>query len=142
MLTAPDGSTRRFFADLDMIIQDGGAHKFVFGCKGDGGHRLCMLCSNLVSANGALADHDATNTLVCSITHEEDLSFATDADIVASVDRLKAYRLTDSVHDFDLSGRTIMKLLQTKPTIRRYMVHPVQLKTHRLRLVGMSAITK
>ena len=37
-LEGPDGAPGvRLFTKVDMILQDGGAHKLVFGVEGDGG---------------------------------------------------------------------------------------------------------
>ena len=63
-LVGPDGSRARLFAVLDMVVQDGGAHKLIWGCKGDAGPRLCMLCKNLVSVSSGIAGEDG-DRLVC-----------------------------------------------------------------------------
>ena len=63
VLTGPDGSRIRFYAKLGMIVQDGGAHKLIWSCKGDAGARLCMLCLNLVSKTSKLTDHDGDRSL-------------------------------------------------------------------------------
>ena len=63
VLKGPDGSRVRFYAKLAMVIQDGGAHKLVWSCKGDAGTRLCMLCLNLVSKSSELANHDDDRAL-------------------------------------------------------------------------------
>lgn len=34
----------RLFCRLGMFLQDGAAHKYLWGCKGDAGTKLCMLC--------------------------------------------------------------------------------------------------
>ena len=71
-----------------MVLQDGAAHKSLFCCKGDAGTRLCMLCKNLVTAKSGLVDEDGTDLLQCSLIHEKDMDWASDADIFGTVDRL------------------------------------------------------
>ena len=88
-LEASDGRQFRMFAKLGMILQDGGAHKLTWHCKGDAGTRVCMLCRNLVSQVSRLAQADeAGQTLMkCSVIFE-DLDFAHDADIRGTSARL------------------------------------------------------
>ena len=103
-LTGPEGSNcvLRLCAVLSMFLQDGGAHKHVWGCKGDGGTRLCMLCKNLIAEMSGAVDADGTNILVCSLIHEHQLQFASDAEIRRTIDRLAGFKSTDSNQDFKL----------------------------------------
>ena len=113
-LTGPEGSNcvMRLCAALSMILQDGGAHKLVWGCKGDGGTRLCMLCKNLIAEESGAVDADGTNILVCSLIHEQQLQFATDADIRRTIDRLAGFKATDSKQDFQLRQQAFGFTLQ------------------------------
>jgi hypothetical protein len=95
VLSGPDGQNHRLFAKLSMFLQDGGAHKVVWHCKGDAGTKLCMLCRNLYSRESELVDEDGTNLLTCSLIFEADLDFATDGDIRGSVRRLATSYATD-----------------------------------------------
>ena len=83
-----DGFTTRIFLELGMIIQDGGAHKHVFMVKGEGGHKLCMLCRNLYAEKSGLVNEDGDDELTCSLIRETDLDFAEDNDLYDTVDRL------------------------------------------------------
>ncbi len=97
LLANHDGSFKaRLIAILPMILQDGGAHKAVFWCKGDSGTKFCMLCVNLVALKSELTASDGTRLLKCSVVHEEDLAFATNSDIRGAIRRLQAHKLTDS----------------------------------------------
>lgn len=96
VLTRPDGTIVRIFAKLGMILQDGGAHKLTWHCKGDAGTKLCMLCRNLVSKESDIVAEDGTNLLTCSLIHEHELDMATDADIREAVQRLAAFKETDT----------------------------------------------
>ena len=62
LLTSPSEEQMRLWAKLDMILQDGAAQKFVWGCKGDAGMRFCMLCKNVVSRASALSSHDSRDS--------------------------------------------------------------------------------
>jgi len=101
----------RIFAKLAGIVQDGGAHKSVWHCKGDAGTRFCMLCLNLLSlSTGVFRNDDDADSdddlsgemLSCSILHERDLHFATDEDIRGTVRRLDAFKPVTSAGDFKL----------------------------------------
>jgi AraC-like DNA-binding protein len=46
LLEFPDGDVR-IWAKLGGILQDGGAHKYVYMIRGDGASKFCMLCRNL-----------------------------------------------------------------------------------------------
>ena len=95
------GRSVRLYAKLACFVQDGGAHKITWHCKGDSGHRFCMLCRNVVSMKSDLADVDADGNVFCNIIKVDDVDFATDDDIVGSVKRLHRCRLTDSTEDFE-----------------------------------------
>ena len=69
-LKSPCGVMYRLFARLAMILQDGGAHKAVFGCKGDSGTKMCMLCRNLVAEESDVVDEDGDNVLTYNLIHE------------------------------------------------------------------------
>ena len=97
----------RFFAKLSMFLQDGAAHKLVWGCKGDAGTKLCMMCANLVAEASGLVYEDGTHMLVCSLIHEGDLIFASDQDVRDSLARLARYKLTSSAKDFKLRQQAI-----------------------------------
>jgi hypothetical protein len=94
--TGHDGSSGRLFAHMGMFLQDGGAHKTVWHCKGDAGSKLCMLCRNLYTQKSQLVAEDGSHMLTCSLIHEADLDFATDDDIRGSVRRLAVRHATDS----------------------------------------------
>ena len=103
----PDGSTVRIWAETAMFIMDGAAHKLLWGCKGDKGPRCCMLCKNIVSYESNLTGEDNTRLLIVPLANECDLQAATDADIRASVSRLSAVKLTETVGDYKRWEQTI-----------------------------------
>ena len=90
-----------------MFLQDGGAHKLLWGCKGDGGTRLCMLCSNLIAEASGLVDAYGGDIVVCSLIHEHQLCFATDRSVRATLNRLAAFKLTDGSTAFKLRQQAI-----------------------------------
>ncbi len=108
-LPGPEGSgvSNRLFAVLSMLLQDGGAHKLVWGCNGDAGTKLCMLCLNLIAELSGLVDVDGSDILVCNLCQEAQLQFATDADIRGSISRLERYKVIESKGDFALWQQAI-----------------------------------
>ena len=87
-----------------MILQDGGAHKLVWHCKGDAGTKMCMLCRNLISQRSRIASEDGSALLKFSVVHESELDFATDADIRGTIARL--------AHDAATLSKEMLKLKQ------------------------------
>ena len=108
-LVGPDGTQCivRLYAVLSMFLQDGAAHKMVWGCRGDAGTKLCMLCTNLVAVKSELVDEDRSKLLVCNLIHEHQLSFATDASIRAAIKRLDAFKLTETAGAFKMRQQAI-----------------------------------
>jgi hypothetical protein len=102
VLIHSDGSQHRLWCNLGMILQDGGAHKLVWHCKGDAGTKMCMLCRNLVSVKSQVVDEDGSNLLTCSVVFEKDLDFASDEDILGTISRLAAAFGTISKAMFEL----------------------------------------
>ena len=106
-LTGPDGSRHRLAAKLSMLLQDGGAHKAVWHCKGESGTRLCMLCKNLVAVSSGLVDADAKNILICDVVFEHELAFASDKEVRGAIERLKRFRITETNPDYQLRSQAI-----------------------------------
>ena len=65
LLEFPDGDVR-LWARLSGVLQDGGAHKFVWHLRGDGASKFCVLCKNLFTAESNVVDSDGTNLLRCN----------------------------------------------------------------------------
>ena len=83
------GGTARVWAKLDMILQDGGAHKQVFCVKGESGHKFCMICRTLYSILSNIWDEDAgTDCLTCNLHLFKEMDFAKDSDVRGTVNRL------------------------------------------------------
>jgi len=107
VLPCSGGEPKRLWCKLGMILQDGGAHKSVWHCKGDAGTKLCMLCKNLYSEASELVDEDGDDLLTCTLVHEAELDFATDADIKGAVRRLAAHATTDPAAIFALRQQAV-----------------------------------
>ena len=71
------------------VLQDGAAHKLMYGCKGDAGTRFCFICLNLVAEKACLVQ-DGESLLVCKLHQISSLRMATDADVYSTIDRLVA----------------------------------------------------
>ena len=74
-----DDDVTRFFAKIDVVLQDGGAHKYTWMARGDGASRFCPLCNNLFSAGSKLAD--GSHLLRCDVIRLEALIPSTDDEL-------------------------------------------------------------
>ena len=72
LLEFPDGDVR-LWARLGGILQDGGAHKFVWHVRGDGASKYCVLCRNLFSEESKVVEEDGTNLLRCNVIKLDEL---------------------------------------------------------------------
>ena len=96
------GRKIRLFAKIGMFIQDGGAHKATFHCKGDSGSRFCMLCRNVFSLKSELGgDVDEDGDSYSSIIKVADLDFAESEEIIESLERVHHFRTIDTAKDFE-----------------------------------------
>ena len=102
VLDGPSGERTRLFATLSMVLQDGGAQKLVWGCKGDAGTKLCMLCKNLVTSSSSAVERDTTNLLTDDIIAEENIVSASNADIRDTLRRLAAHKATETKTRFKI----------------------------------------
>ena len=102
-----DGKPARIFAKLGMVLQDGGAHKQVWHCKGDAGTKICMLCLNLFAQKSGIVDEDGEDTLTCTLIHESELHFASNTDVRGAVRRLHACKATDAPGMFALREQAV-----------------------------------
>ena len=90
-----------------MILQDGSAHKYTYGVKGDSGTRFCFLCRNAVASGSLVAKHSSDDILVTSIADVDQLRFATDEDIRSACDRLKEAKANMSATNFKLYEQVV-----------------------------------
>ena len=102
-----DNPMVRIFAKLKCFVQDGGAHKITWHCKGDGGLRLCMLCKNLFTHKSELCDDDGSGLLRCNVIVDSELDMATDAEIINTVRDLAAHADVDSKGDFEARQKIV-----------------------------------
>jgi hypothetical protein len=107
VLVGADGTQLRIFADLWMVLQDGGAHKLLWHCKGDAGTKMCMLCKELLAEDSGEKDDDDVPIIVCKEISVDNLDFATDDDIRGTVDRLAARHGTMGVGQYNLLQQAV-----------------------------------
>ena len=129
------GDRYGIFVRLHMVLQDGGAHKLLFHCKGDSGTKMCMLYRNLYASSSEILDEDGTNLLTCDKVLEEELSFATDADVIGTIDRLsdlKAEHVPSGLFKIreQAAGFTYHQHGVLQNMALRYIVHPVSIVCH------------
>ena len=87
-LRSSTGQATRLWCKLGMVLQDGGAHKLVFACKGDGATRPCILCKNLVSLRSSELVRGALFS--SEVWAEGDAVLASDEDVRRTIRRLDA----------------------------------------------------
>ena len=105
VLQRSDGSTLTLFFRFGALLADGGAHKHIWGCKCDSGHRSCMICRNFVTERSGLRDEEDEEILVCSTSNYDELDFAEDDDVLRTIDRLMAKKGELSAASFKLWER-------------------------------------
>lgn len=83
-----DASRRpfRFVFQFSLLVQDGSAHKYCFGVKGDSGSRYCLKCANVLQLETGLVEDEAVVKMPLS---KSALVLSTDAAVCASFDRLE-----------------------------------------------------
>ena len=69
----PINGGTRLWAKVGGVLQDGGAHKSVWHHRGDGAHKFCLICQNLVAYDSKLCDEDGSNLLTCRSTKHTQL---------------------------------------------------------------------
>ncbi len=90
-----DESTARLFSDLEMVLQDGGAHKLCWCLKGDAGHKFCVGCRTLFAEKSGIVNGDNNEEiLTCNLLLESEQDFATDEEIRGTVLRLAEFART------------------------------------------------
>ena len=80
-IVLPFESPIRLFAKVGAIIQDGGAHKYVWHSRGDGASKFCLLCKNLFNQESHITDEDGTHLLACNVIKWSGLLQATSAQL-------------------------------------------------------------
>ena len=120
------GRMLQIWARLECVLADEAALHAIMGCKGSGGLRCCLLCSNVfntryVDDKGMLAEHQAV-THSCSDASR--LKLHTDASIFAVIATLRERQPILNAADFEkLSmqlGWNLGSMLET-PSLRRVL---------------------
>ena len=87
-----NGTHYRLFVKLGMLLCDGGAHQALWSAALHGGHKLCMLCSNVYSRKSGLSDEAGAEVLVCNgeCFTTEDCDLMSNQEMFESYDRVTA----------------------------------------------------
>jgi len=80
----------RLFAALGAFLQDGGAHKSTWHCRGDGASKPSLLCKDLFTESSNVCDEDGTNLLRCKVIRKVHLVKATARDMRGAARHLEA----------------------------------------------------
>lgn len=102
-LVLPGGEHLRIWFRLGMFLQDGAAHKYVLGIKGDSGSKFCMLCKNDFKIKQD--DDDSEEDVPFTALKHKDMLLASDEEVLSSVDRLAARKGTCSKAIFAMRER-------------------------------------
>jgi hypothetical protein len=101
VFTLMSGAKIRLYIKLKIFVQDGGAHKITWHCKGDSGCKFCLLCRNLFSEACELADVDDDGNSRCNVIKFEELELATSDELIEACRRVHAHRSTDTPDVFN-----------------------------------------
>ena len=105
--TLASGRRIRIFAKLGFFIQDGGAHKITWHCKGDAGIKFCLCCRNVFSAESVLGLADGDGNVVCNATKVSQLDVATSAELKDGIRRIHARRGIDDASIQEVREKTL-----------------------------------
>ncbi|CAK0800077.1 unnamed protein product [Prorocentrum cordatum] len=100
VLRRPGSEPIRLFAVQGPFVQDGGAHKSTWHCKGEGGTKHCLLCKNLFAEKSEIHDEDGSELVTCNAMKHSDLALATSAELRYACNRLAAKRHVDDPNTF------------------------------------------
>ena len=127
-ILAHDASRRpfRFFFKFSLLVQDGSAHKYCYGIKGDAGSRYCLKCANVLQLETGTVDDEAVVKMPLS---KNNLVLSTDAAVCASFDRLQLRHATCTTAEFaqweQASGWTFSEHGLMACDALRTILHPV-----------------
>ena len=71
----------RLFLKIGLVLQDGGAQKAVWGARGDGASKFCLLCKNLFTHESAMTADDGSHLLRCNVIKLDELEASTDTEL-------------------------------------------------------------
>ncbi|CAE7513380.1 unnamed protein product [Symbiodinium sp. CCMP2592] len=133
-LQRPGGPPVLFRVVLSMIVQDGGAHKALWSCKGDAGTRMCMLCRNVIAQRCDILHSSGLPVVGSSEIRESKLSLATDQSIHEAMAKLAEKKMLLNAADFSTwqqaTGWTYNSCSLLQQEDQRWLVRPVSQYCH------------
>ncbi|CAE7241576.1 unnamed protein product [Symbiodinium sp. CCMP2592] len=128
-LQRPGGPPVLFRVVLSMIVQDGGAHKALWSCKGDAGTRMCMLCRNVIAQRCDILHSSGLPVVGSSEIRESNLSLATDQSIHEAMAKLAEKKMLLNAADFSTwqqaTGWTYNSCSLLQQEDQRWLVRPI-----------------
>jgi hypothetical protein len=94
------GRMVRIYAKMQAFLQDGGAHKLTWHCKGDAGAKFCLLCRNVITIKSELASVDGDGDVRSDIIKVGELDLATSAELKEAIRRVHHYKSIDAPGTF------------------------------------------
>ena len=110
LLPGPDGSSLKLFFDLQVLLQDGGSHKYTWSNKGDAGLKPCLLCSVQAEPKGGdetLAEGEAMESRLGNCSTLSALKVFSNEEILGSYDRLQSRQQSMKKKDFGLWQKAV-----------------------------------
>ena len=110
LLPGPDGSSLKLFFDLQVLLQDGGSHKYTWSNKGDAGLKPCLLCNVQAEPKGGdetLAEGEAMESRLGNCSTLSALKVFSNEEILGSYDRLQSRQQSMKKKDFGLWQKAV-----------------------------------
>ena len=129
-----DGQDTKLFAKLGSVLLDGGAHKYVWGARGDGASKFCLLCKNVWTSQSNIVAEDGSNLLRCDVITADGLEAATDNELRTNMRYLEQESTRVSPEAFKLLQQALgLTYHDRNVLIDRQLdslLHPVHAYTH------------
>ena len=102
MLRDGSGGHIKLWFKLGIMLQDGAAHKAVWGLKGDAASKFCVFCMNLLTEKSNIVDESNEHLLIAQSWDLSKVQQASNEDIHATAKRLEEKHLELNSIQFQL----------------------------------------
>ena len=134
MLKDGSGNTVKLWFKLGIMLQDGAAHKVVWGLRGDAASKFCVFCQNLLTKKSNIVDESNEHILVAESWNLAKIKQATNADVIDTAKRLQEKSVELSAQEFVLWQQAVgmtynqYSLLNTQPL--QHLLEPISQFLH------------
>ena len=102
MLKDRSGGSIKLWFRLGMMLQDGAAHKAVWGLKGDAASKFCVFCLNLLTEKSNIVDESNEHLLIAQSWDLSQVQQASNDDVHATAKRLEQKHVELKANEFQL----------------------------------------